>query len=416
MSQGGSSRGADIRWLLSVRPFRLFWTAVAGSSFGGQFFTVALPWLVLQLSQSDVALGSVLMCASLPRAGLMLAGGALSDRIPPARVLLLANVARAVLVGAMAALVALGLAQLWQLYVLALLFGCVDALSGPASTAIVPAIAGYGRLAAANSVIQSTAQVGAMVAPALAGALIAARGVGASLTVSAAASAFAASAYALLTRASDGAGGGAASAAAVPEPDAAAPAGTMAVLRIALGDPALRTYLVLVAAISLATSGPLAVGLPRLAQARFGGSVGFGLMLSAAGGGTLIGALFGGSRVRHRGLLVLVVNTLLGGLLIVLPHAPTIGAASLVIAIMSCASTFVNLVVTATLQAGVNRAILGRLLAIVMLASVGLSPISYILAGLASAVDPLLLFRAAGTLVILATIHAALNPALRRVD
>jgi len=74
-----------MRQLLSQRPFRLFWTAIAASSFGGQFFNVALPWLVLQLSRSDMALGSVLMTAALPRAALMLAGGALSDRVPPAR-------------------------------------------------------------------------------------------------------------------------------------------------------------------------------------------------------------------------------------------------------------------------------------------------------------------------------------------
>jgi hypothetical protein len=52
----------------------------------------------------------------------------------------------------------------------------------------------------------------------------------------------------------------------------------------------------------------------------------------------------------------------------------------------------------------------------VMLASIGLSPVSYLLAGLASAVDPALLFVGAGAVVLAATGHAATNRALREVD
>jgi hypothetical protein len=46
----------------------------------------------------------------------------------------------------------------------------------------------------------------------------------------------------------------------------------------------------------------------------------------------------------------------------------------------------------------------------------GLAPVSYLLAGLASAVDPALMFGAAGAIVMAATGRAALVPALRRVD
>jgi hypothetical protein len=38
-----------------------------------------------------------------------------------------------------------------------------------------------------------------------------------------------------------------------------------------------------------------------------------------------------------------------------------------------------------TLQSAVDRAVLGRRMSLVMLASVGLSPVSYLLAGMASA-------------------------------
>ncbi len=391
---------------------------MAVSSFGDQFFAVGLPWLVLQLGRSDAALGGVLMTAALPRAALMLVGGVLSDRVRPVRVLRFANVARALLLAAVAALVTAGLAQLWQLYPLAALFGVLDALSSPARTAVVPQVAGNERLTAANSVVQSTAQLSALVAPTPAGAVIASKGLGAGLAVSAVASAFAAAAFALIPRSPE-------VAATFDPADAhrsphgpATSGSTMAVLRACLRDPALRAYLVLIAALSLGTSGPLAVGIPSLARVRFEGSVSLGVMLSATGGGTLIGGLLAGSRrrVRHRGVVLLSVNALIGALLIVLAYAPTLASASLVIGIMSSASMFVNLIAIATLQAQASRAILGRLMSLVMLASIGLSPVSYLLAGLASAVDPSLLFVGAGAVVLVATGQAAFNRALREVD
>jgi hypothetical protein len=405
-----------MRRLLSHRPFRLYWAAMALSSFGGQFFNVALPWLVLQLTRSDMALGSVLMMAALPRAALMLAGGALSDRVPPERVLLLANGVRVLLTGGIAALVIMERAQVWHLYPLALAFGGLDALSGPASTAIIPRLVGDDELSSANGLVQSTSQVSGLGAPAPAGALIASAGIGASLAVSAVASALAAVALVLLPRAVRRARDPAV--AALPAPDAPTLAGTMDVWRTSLRDPALRAYLVLLAATSLATSGPLAVGLPSLARIRFDGSLSLGLMLSAAGGGTLIGALLAGTgrRIRHRGPLLLGVNALGGVLLILFAYAPTVAWASSMLAIVACGASVVNVIVMTALQAHPNRAILGRLVAIVMFASVVLSPVSYFLAGLASAVTPVLLFGASGAMVLAATAHAAIGPGLRRLD
>lgn len=406
------------RALLAAPQFRLFWASIAISSCGDQFFTVALPWLVLELAGSDVALGSILMTAALPRAAFMLAGGALSDRMPPARVLLFANLLRALLVASVAGLALAGRVELWHLYPMAVAFGVLGALSGPASAALLPRVAPHEQLTAANGLVQGTAQVGAMVTPAPAGALIAAAGVGSALGVSAAASTLAGIALAFIPRAGsepppdereDGA----------PLPAARAiPGSAMEVVRGLLRDPPLRAYLVLLAALSLATSGPLAVGIPSLARTRFAGSVSFGFMLSASGAGTLVGALLAGSRhrVRHRGRVLLSVNVLIGVLMMSLGYAPTAAVASLVIGTMACATTFLNVIATASLQAQANRAILGRVMSVVMLASIGLAPLSYLLAGFLSAVDPALLFGAAGAVVIAATAHAASSRALRQLD
>ena len=55
---------------------------------GDQFYLVALPWLVLQQTGSAVAMGTILMAGAIPRAALMLMGGALTDRISPRKIMM----------------------------------------------------------------------------------------------------------------------------------------------------------------------------------------------------------------------------------------------------------------------------------------------------------------------------------------
>jgi hypothetical protein len=48
--------------------FRDIWIGSSVTALGDQFYLVALPWLVLQLTGSNLAVGTVLMCAAIPRA------------------------------------------------------------------------------------------------------------------------------------------------------------------------------------------------------------------------------------------------------------------------------------------------------------------------------------------------------------
>src|SRR5262245_32528387 len=96
--------------------FVLWWIGATTSLLGDQFYIVALPWVVLQLTGSAVAMGTVAMCAGIPRAVLMLMGGAVTDRISPRRVLMMTASARAVLVGVLGLLLGLHVLQLWHVY------------------------------------------------------------------------------------------------------------------------------------------------------------------------------------------------------------------------------------------------------------------------------------------------------------
>ena len=131
---------------LRIRSFRIVWMGETVSMLGDQFYLVALPWLALALTGSSLALGLVLMAAAIPRAALVLVGGAVSDRYDPRKIMIASSAARAALVAALAALVWTDAVQLWHLYLLGAGFGAADAFYQPAALALVPRLVPEDRL------------------------------------------------------------------------------------------------------------------------------------------------------------------------------------------------------------------------------------------------------------------------------
>src|SRR6185436_6344062 len=123
---------------LSARDFRLFWMGQSISLLGDQFYLVALPWLVLHLTGSNLALGTVLLTAGATRALFQLIGGALSDRFSPRTLMLISNTTGAVVTAITAAVVFLNIAQPWHLYILGGAFGVIDAMFYPAYMSVTP--------------------------------------------------------------------------------------------------------------------------------------------------------------------------------------------------------------------------------------------------------------------------------------
>src|SRR5580658_8034771 len=96
--------------------YRLWLTGGTISLLGDQFYLVALPWLVLQLTGSAVAMGAILMAGAVPRAILMLMGGALSDRVSARKIMMATASARTLFVTMLGVLVWFRVVQTWELY------------------------------------------------------------------------------------------------------------------------------------------------------------------------------------------------------------------------------------------------------------------------------------------------------------
>jgi MFS family permease len=398
------TRGPAVLQPLRLRDFRLVFSGESISLIGDQFHFVALAWLVLQLTGSGLALGTVLMVAALPRAIFMLLGGALSDRFSPRTLMLVSNALRGVVVGIVASLVLSGNVQLWHLYILAGIFGVVDAFFHPALNTIVPMLVTERLLPPANALVQIMQQLSGLVGPAIAGLVVAAVQTGPAFAVDAA-SFGVATVTMLLVR------GG--RRAAPADADPATPRGGLLAdigsgLAYAWRDPAVRSLVLLVAAFNFAFSGPISVGLPYLADNRYhGGAALFGLMFSAFGVGALAGAGLAGSlkHVPRLGLVVLGIALGMGVGLALIGLAPHVAIALVAMVAIGAGAGFINVRVIAWLQQRTPAALRGRVMSLVLLGAVGLQPIGL---GIAGAIIDLgavtLMFAIAGAIVVAATL------------
>src|SRR5271166_2894030 len=157
---------------LRYRDFRLLFGGQLISIIGDNFYAVALPWLILQNGGSVQDLGIVLMAYGVPRVATLLAGGWLSDRLRPRRVMLTADAARMLLVGALALLALWSHPSLWQLCAIVAPLGLFAGLFIPASWAITPEVLPDDVLPAGNSLSIAWSQLANLVGPGLGGLLV----------------------------------------------------------------------------------------------------------------------------------------------------------------------------------------------------------------------------------------------------
>ncbi len=411
---------------LANRDFRLVWLGESVSLLGDQFNTVALAWLVLGLTGSGFALGAILVATAIPRGAFMLLGGVLSDRISPRDLALASDLLRAVLTTVVAGLVLGAQVQLWHLAVVGIAFGTVDAVFLPAINTLVPRLVPSDRLAAANAVMAGTAQLVGTVGPAVAGFAVALTGVGAAFVIDAASFVVAAAALWFVRSGAtpgrpeapdrqtvtDPSAAGTDDVAVPSTPAMARPSVREALIdgvRVVLGDPVMRSIVVLSTALNLAFTGPMVVGLPWLVFVRFGGgAASLGLLLAAYGAGSLGGVLLAGSLPRPRRLGPIVMTLALGmGLgLAAIGLAPSIAVAGALLLAIGAMNGYVNIVVIAWVQGRTDPAMLGRTMSFLMLGSVVAAPLSLALAAIVVDRHATAMFLVAGLLVVAATLVA----------
>ncbi|HYU33717.1 MAG TPA: MFS transporter [Thermoanaerobaculia bacterium] len=386
--------------------FRNLWLGSSISVLGTQFNLVAMPWLVLQLTGSSLALGTILMTATIPRTALMLIGGAVTDRLSPRRVLTVTALIRALLVGTVAVLVWFKVIQIWQIYVVTFLLGVADAFSFPAGGALIPSLVAPPQLPRANSMFQSSSVLLQMIGPAPAALLI--KGLGIAFGFLVDALSFLAVLAALLT---------------IPDrPRAPRPArpGMLQFigegLRAVWNDPPLVALTAVFASINLCVAGATGVGLASLAKFQFGSVAVLGTLLSCFAGGTLAGALGGGliKRPRQRGFQLIALSALAGLALLAVGVVSGLVATGALLALTGACFGLANVYFSSWAQARVDRALLGRVYSVVTLFAIGLLPVVHAISGALAQWNVRGLFLATGAVLAVFNIAMALTSKVAR--
>src|SRR5579884_4160877 len=157
--------------------FRLFWFGQLVSQCGTWMQSVAQAWLVLDIARSPVALGTVTALQFLPITCGSFFASVLVDRVPKRRLLLLTQSAALLQATLLAVLTATEQVQLWELYLLALLLGCVNALDAPTGQAFLFELVDREYVVNAVALRSAVMNSARLVGPALGGLAIAAWGV-----------------------------------------------------------------------------------------------------------------------------------------------------------------------------------------------------------------------------------------------
>jgi MFS family permease len=192
-------RGGELFGALRERRFRLLWLGQATSTLGDGLVPVALAFAVIQtLDGSPTDLGIVLAAQTLPLVVFVLAGGVWADRLPRQMVMLVSDIIRCVVQATMAILLLSGQAQLWELVVLAAIYGTAQAFFQPAATGLVPATISPPRLQQANALLGLSRSLAFVVGPAVSGVIAAVANPGSVFVVDSATFAVSATSLALL--------------------------------------------------------------------------------------------------------------------------------------------------------------------------------------------------------------------------
>jgi MFS family permease len=408
MSDAGHGR-PSLASPLAFRNFRNLWIGQGISLIGDQFKFVALSWLVLSLTGRSGSLGTVLMLQAVPRSVLMLAGGVASDRLRPRTVMLGSDLIRASIELAIVVLLTTSLIRMTHLYVLALLFGIVQAFFFPAAMAMTPELVPPHLLGPANAVSQVTNQVVLAAAPAVAGFVIAAVGTAGGFAVDAATFVISAIFLLLIT---------------VPPRQRAGTRqsawrdfveGVAFVRR----RPLLFTVILMASLLFFGHAGATYVGLPVLVRGPFqSGPQGLGILFSAYGGGALIGGLAAGTRqTRRRGLIGPLLVIAMGALIAAIALAQHLWQAAALLASAGAAMSWLGITYVTAVQQRTEREFMGRVMGMMMFGIYGLYPVSYGLAGwLAELIGVRALFAGGGALIALSGLRGLMVREQRALD
>ena len=295
--------------------YRIYWLSSAISSIGIWMQMIAFSWLAYRLTDSALLLGIVSAVHYLPSLLLSLFAGAIIDRFPSKIILLITHIIGGLLLIIMWFLIHLQALQLWQVIIIAFLAGVITSIILPLRQVYVNELVEKHQLLNAVALYATVYNLARFVGPALGGFIIAWTDIGNLFLITGLL--FFATPIAILL---------------IKKPSKvdtqSVKTGIMAMVktgvRYSMKDQRIKD-IIFIAGIIGVFGINFSVLLPIVATEIFhGGEIDFGLLMSAVGLGTLIGALTvaASSNKDPKKMFLYQGALLLGGLLIVIGIFP----------------------------------------------------------------------------------------------
>ncbi|WP_242223940.1 MFS transporter [Bacillus cereus group sp. BfR-BA-01380] len=399
--------------LLKNTNFLFLWAATLFSSFALAFFTFSQTWYIAKTLNLEASLGVVFVALSVPRLIFMIIGGAVADKFPKKNIMFYSNIVRAFLVTIILIWFIIGHVTLYTFALFALFFGLADAFFWSADGSILPELVAKRRLTQANSLTQMTNQASVILGPVLGGILIKFSNYETIFTITILLLIIAAI---LIQKVHSSVG----------QEDKHENKGMFTSIKEGIlyvkESSFLSTFLICSAFLNLFLIGPMQVGFPLFVKnVLHGDSLQFSYLEAAVGGGMAIGAVIVGLRniSRRRGLFCIIMMLLSGVFFLSINFSTTLWQALLSGCFYGITIAMAIVPLMAMIQSTVKEEMMGRVMSLLMLSSMGFIPISYAVTSLALAAGiPIVTVMTSGAVaVIVFVLFIAIRvPTVRKFD
>lgn len=383
---------------LSVRNYRVFFLGMLVSATGTWMQSVAQGWLVLQLTGSGTAVGLVTAAQFVPMLLGGVYGGVIADRFDKRRILFVSQSILGVSAGLLALVTLTGVVEVWMVFACALFTGVGTVIDNPTRQAFVSELVGPDRVANAVALNSAMFNAARIVGPAMAGLVILVAGTGVCFLYNALS--YVAVLFSLTRMRPEELHRG--------KPTGKAKGQVRAGLRYAWSAPELRSTILLVAVVGTFALN-FTVLTPLLVEFTFDAGPGtLGLLTSAMGGGSLVGALVAAARSKPTPKLLVAAAGSLGVVMLGVAAAPTLLVAGVLLALTGAATITFLSTANSWLQITSSSEMRGRVMSLYLLVFLGSTPIGGPIVGwVAETFNPRAGFVVGGVASIVGAVGAA---------
>lgn len=354
--------------------FRFFWSGQLVSVMGTWMQNTAQGWLVLQLTDSPFLLGLVSTVQFTPMLIFSLLAGVVADRVPKKQIMLITQTGMMVMAFMLGILTWMGYVKYWHVILLAGLFGTFNAFDVPARQSFVVEMVGKSDLMNAIALNSSIFTAARIIGPAAAGLIMGKIGIAACFILNGAS--FLAFILSLsFIKVND--------VEKVEEITASVKERIIEGLNYIRKTPIILETMLLMAVMSTFTFNYQVIA-PVLARDTLGQQAeGYGFLLSAAGVGSFIGAVFL-ALISHKGPMRKLVLGGAGGLcifLLLLSQTTSYVVALILLGLVGMSMLIFSASVNSILQLTTPDNLRGRVMSVYTLVFGGMLPLGSFLTG-----------------------------------